>query len=87
MKNQRTNKKLQNQLVRQCKKCTLKEEMGKCPYSNKYECTLCNVIVAETVLKDYSECDLMSIPVNFFIRGLQAHKYSGELQKTRVIQI
>ncbi len=87
MSNSRTNKKIQTQLTKLCRQCTLKVEMGKCPYANRYECTFCNLEVARIVLKDYSEYDLSSIPVSSYIRGLQAHKFSGELQKTRVVQI
>lgn len=83
----RTHKKLQNTLTKLCKRCDAKIEMGGCPFANKHECPFCNIEVAETVLKDYSESDLLRIPVHFFIRGLQAHKFSGELQKIRVVQI
>lgn len=85
MKNQATNKKLQSKLSRLCKNCDLKKDMGYCPFSNKYECTDCNLVVAEMVLENYSNLDLLNIPINAIIKGVQAHNYSGQLRQTKVV--
>lgn len=87
MKNKATNKKLQNKITKQCKNCEVKKEMGRCPYANRLECTDCNIIIAETVLSNYSSYDLLHIPINSIIKGIQAHKYTGELRQTKVVTI
>ncbi|GAY29921.1 hypothetical protein, partial [Prevotella sp. MGM2] len=53
--------------------------------SNKYECTDCNLVVTEMVLENYSNLDLLSIPINAIIKGVQAHNYSGQLRQTKVV--
>ena len=35
----------------------------------------------------YSCVDYVRLPVDFFVNGLKAHGYSGELRKTRVVKI
>ena len=59
--------------------------MGYCPFSNKYECTDCNLVVTEMVLENYSNLDLLSIFINAIIKGVQAHNYSGQLRQTKVV--
>lgn len=87
MKNQATNKKIQAKLTRLCKTCELKKERGECPFSNKLECTDCNLIITEMVLNNYSSWDLQGIPINAIVKGLQAHKFTGELRQTKVVRI
>lgn len=82
----RANRKIQNQLKKLCKQCPTKE-MGGCPYTHKHECPDCNVVITIEVLNNYTEHDLMSIPVSALINGLHAHRLSGELRKTTLVQI
>lgn len=78
MTNQTANKKLQSKLEKLCKNCETKKSLGRCPYSNKLECTECNLLIATTVLTQYSTTNLMRVPASAYIKGLLAHNYVGE---------
>ena len=76
--NQNINKKLQSQLNKLCKDCSLKNRADKCPYSNKSECDDYNLLITKTVLTQYPSLDLMKIPASAYANGLMAHEYVGE---------
>lgn len=78
MTNKTANQKLQSKLAKLCKGCELKKALNRCPYSDKLECTECNLLIATTVLTQYSTTELMQVPASAYINGLLAHKYVGE---------
>lgn len=71
-------KKMQSKLTKLCKDCELRKTRG-CPYSNKIECGEYTFLIATTVLTQCERAALTTIPAGAYIRGLQAHRYVGEV--------
>lgn len=78
MINPTVSKKMQSKLTKLCKDCDIRKT-GECPFSNKLECDKYTFLIATTVLTQCETAVLTTIPAGAYIRGLQAHKYVGEV--------
>lgn len=69
-----------------CKECPFTTSNRPCKKA-KTNCCFYNITIAEYVITTYSEKVLEKIPVESFVRGLRAHRYTGEIRQTTEIQI
>lgn len=69
-----------------CKECPFPSNNRACRKA-KTNCCFYNMTIAEFVVTTYSEKVLEKIPVESFVRGLRAHRYTGEIRQTTEIQI
>ena len=69
-----------------CKECPFTTSNRPCKKA-KTNCCFYNMTIAEHVVTTYSEKVLEKIPVESFVRGLRAHRYTGEIRQITEIQV
>lgn len=79
---------LNNELKALCRTCDLRNTQSAQCKKCKTDCVFYNCKIAEYVLSEYSKVVIKkNIPIEHIIRGVDAHGYSGELRKTRVVTV
>lgn len=69
-----------------CTTCPFDKSKRPCK-KEKTDCVLYNIEVAKYVLKHFPAIALTKIPAEHFVRGIQAHGYTGELYHTTEFHI
>lgn len=79
---------LRNELDALCRTCDLRKTQSAQCKKCKTDCVFYNCKIAEYVLAEHSKRVIkQAIPIEHILRGIDAHGYSGELRKTKIVTI
>lgn len=78
---------IEDKLDKCCKKCNLREIHHGCPLDEKMQCTTYMTVVVQEYLRKADDEALQKVPLELWIKGLQAHDVTGELRQIKYVII
>lgn len=76
---------IEDKLEKCCKKCNLREIHHGCPIDGKLWCTSYMAVVIREYLRMANDEALQKVPLEMWVKGLQAHGVTGDLRQIKYV--
>lgn len=76
---------IEDKLDKCCKKCNLREIHHGCPIDGKLWCTSYMAVVIQEYLRMANDEALQKVPLEMWVKGLQAHGVTGDLRQIKYV--
>lgn len=78
---------IEDKLEKCCKKCELREIHHGCPLDQKMLCWTYMAVIVREYIRMANDEALQKVPLELWIKGLQAHDVTGELRQIKYVTI